>query len=67
MIAHPSTRLLFAELRKLIPDIPEHTIDLDIRLRLDSVPVIVCRSQVRNVDQLEEKTTVFHLKEVEKA
>jgi hypothetical protein len=44
MIAHPSTRLLFAELRKLIPDIPEHTIDLDIRLRLDSVPVIVCRS-----------------------
>lgn len=58
------TRELFAEIQRLIPDLPEHVTQLELKLTTDSCPVVVCEFQVRKLGTLSTDRKTFKVQEI---
>lgn len=58
------TRDLFAEIQKLIPGLPEHVTQLELRMIGGSCPVVTCQFQVREAGKLTEDSKAFEIREM---
>lgn len=58
-----TTRELFEQIKQLLPGLPENVTHLELILGVNSVPMVICKFQVKEAGTISENQRTFLIKD----